>query len=97
MCAFAELFLSFASSYAYRNAEASLIAPFEYVAIPVSVLWGIFIWNEWPDTLSWVGMLLILFGGVYTVYRERKLQIEVASSVPMPASTGMKMTEETAE
>ena len=97
VCAFAVLFLSFASSYAYRNAEASLIAPFEYVAIPVSVLWGIFIWNEWPDTLSWVGMLLILFGGVYTVYRERKLQIEVASSVPMPASTGMKMTEETAE
>jgi hypothetical protein len=42
-------------------------------------------------------MLLILFGGVYTVYRERKLQIEVASSVPMPASTGMKMTEEMAE
>ena len=97
VCAFAVLFLSFASSYAYRNAEASLIAPFEYVAIPVSVLWGIFIWNEWPDTLSWVGMLLILFGGVYTVYRERKLQIEVASSVPMPASTGMKMTEETDE
>ena len=97
VCAFAVLFLSFASSYAYRNAEASLIAPFEYVAIPVSVLWGIFIWNEWPDTLSWVGMLLILFGGVYTVYRERKLQIEVASSVPMPASTGMKMTEEMAE
>lgn len=31
------------------------------------------------------------------MYRERKLQIEVASSVPMPACTGMKMTEETAE
>ena len=64
----------FASSYAYRNAEASLVAPFEYVAIPVSVLWGIFIWNEWPDALS-LGMFLILLGGIYAVYRERKLNI----------------------
>ena len=36
--------LSLASSFAYRNVEASLIAPFEYVAIPVSVVWGILIW-----------------------------------------------------
>ncbi|NCV12460.1 MAG: DMT family transporter, partial [Rhodobacteraceae bacterium] len=84
--------LSFASSYAYRNAEASLVAPFEYVAIPVSVLWGIFIWNEWPDALSWMGMFLILSGGIYAVYRERKLNIQVASNIPMPASTGMNMS-----
>ena len=91
ICACAVLFLSFASSYAYRNAEASLVAPFEYVAIPVSVLWGIFIWNEWPDALSWLGMCLILLGGVYAVYRERKLNIQVASDIPMPASTGMNL------
>jgi drug/metabolite transporter (DMT)-like permease len=91
ICACAVLFLSFASSYAYRNAEASLVAPFEYVAIPVSVLWGIFIWNEWPDTLSWLGMFLILLGGIYAVYRERRLNIRVASDIPMPASTGMNM------
>jgi drug/metabolite transporter (DMT)-like permease len=91
ICACAVLFLSFVSSYAYRNAEASLVAPFEYVAIPVSVLWGIFIWNEWPDALSWLGMCLILLGGVYAVYRERKLNIQVASDIPMPASTGMNL------
>jgi drug/metabolite transporter (DMT)-like permease len=91
ICACAVLFLSFASSYAYRNAEASLVAPFEYVAIPVSVLWGIFIWNEWPDALSWLGMFLILLGGIYAVYRERRLNIRVASDIPMPASTGMNM------
>lgn len=94
ICACAVLFLSFASSYAYRNVEASLVAPFEYVAIPVSVLWGIFIWNDWPDAISWLGMFLILCGGIYAVYRERKLNLQVASEIPMPASTGMNVSKE---
>jgi hypothetical protein len=38
ICAFAVLFLSTASSNAYRSVEASLIAPFEYTASPVCVL-----------------------------------------------------------
>jgi len=39
-----------------------------------------------------MGMFLILSGGIYAVYRERKLNIQVASNIPMPASTGMKMS-----
>ena len=57
----------------------------------IGVLWGIFIWNEWPDPLSWLGMFLILLSEIYAVYRERKLNIRVASDIPMPASTGMNM------
>ncbi|MFZ9135557.1 MAG: DMT family transporter, partial [Candidatus Puniceispirillaceae bacterium] len=34
ICSFSVLLLSFASSNAYRSVEASVIAPFEYVAIP---------------------------------------------------------------
>jgi hypothetical protein len=37
ICAFAVLFLSTASSHAYRSFEASLIARFEYSAIPLFV------------------------------------------------------------
>jgi len=39
-----------------------------------------------------MGMFLILLGGIYAVYRERKLNIQVASNIPMPASTGMNMS-----
>ena len=85
-CTMAVLFLSVASSNAYRSVEASIIAPFEYTAIPFAVIWGILIWNEWPDALSWAGMGLILAGGLYTVYRERQRQVEVMSGAPMPAS-----------
>ena len=50
------------------------------------MIWGILIWNEWPDALSWAGMGLILAGGLYTVYRERQRHVEVMSGAPMPAS-----------
>ena len=89
ICAFAVLMLSITSSHAYRTVEASLLAPFEYVAIPLSVFWGIAIFGNWPSNLSWIGMGLILFGGVYAIYRERVKEIEIMSKVPMPASAAM--------
>ena len=85
-CTLAVLFLSVVSSNAYRSVEASIIAPFEYTAIPFAVIWGILIWNDWPDALSWAGMGLILAGGLYTVYRERQREVEVMTGAPMPAS-----------
>ena len=80
---------SITSSHAYRTVEASLLAPFEYVAIPLSVFWGIAIFGDWPSNLSWIGMGLILIGGVYAIYRERVKEIEIMSKVPMPASAAM--------
>ena len=88
-CAFSVLLLSTTSSHAYRSVEASLLAPFEYVAIPFSIFWGIAIFGDWPSNLSWMGMGLILFGGVYAIYRERVKEIEIISKVPMPASAAM--------
>lgn len=85
-CTLAVLFLSMASSNAYRSVEASMIAPFEYTAIPFAVIWGIVIWGEWPDGLSWLGMGLILTGGLYTIWRERARDVEVMTATPMPAS-----------
>ena len=89
VCAFSVLMLSTTSSHAYRTVEASLLAPFEYVAIPFSIFWGIAIFGDWPSNLSWIGMGLILFGGVYAIYRERVKEIEIISKVPMPASAAM--------
>ena len=89
ICAFAVLLLSVASSNAYRCVEASLIAPFEYTAIPMGVFWGIIIWDDWPVSSAWVGMALILFGGLYAVYREHTRNVTVITGVPMPASTAM--------
>lgn len=86
ICGVSVLLLSVTSAHAYRVLEASVIAPFEYVAIPSGILWGMLIWDEWPDTSAWIGMILILIGGLYMVYREKERDVDVTLSSPMPAS-----------
>jgi drug/metabolite transporter (DMT)-like permease len=60
-------------SQAYRLGEAALVAPFEYLALPLSIILGILIFDEWPDLVAWVGIALILGSGLYTVWRENQL------------------------
>jgi drug/metabolite transporter (DMT)-like permease len=57
-------------SQGYRVAEAGVVAPFEYVLMPLAIFWGIVIWNDWPDSQSWVGIALIISAGVYVFHRE---------------------------
>ena len=57
-------------SQAYRVAEAAFVAPFEYVAVPLSVLWGIAVFDEWPDTIAYIGMTFIVAAGIITIWRE---------------------------
>ncbi len=57
-------------SQAYRVAEAGLVAPFEYIAMPLAVVWGILLWGDWPDALAWTGIGLVAGAGVYVFYRE---------------------------
>jgi len=56
---------------AYSLAQASVAAPFEYLALPVDVLWGFLIWGEIPTWMTWVGAGLTIFSGMYVLYRER--------------------------
>jgi len=85
--------LAFASSNVYSNVEATFVAPFEYIALPMAVLWGIVIWGDWPTSTTWIGIILILSGGITMVYRENRLNKTVASSVPMRASAANSAAE----
>ena len=66
-----------------------MIAPFEYTAIPFGAFWGVVIWEEWPTAQAWIGMVFILFGGIYTLYRENIRNVDVATSAPMPAAAAV--------
>lgn len=57
-------------SQAYRVAEASYVAPFEYLALPMSVVWGMVVFDEFPGGWDYFGMALILGAGLFTVWRE---------------------------
>ena len=62
-------------SQAYRVAEAGFVAPFEYVAMPLSILWGYMFFDEIPKTITFVGVFLILGSGLYTIMRERAVGV----------------------
>jgi drug/metabolite transporter (DMT)-like permease len=51
-------------SAAYRSAPASLLAPFEYSNLPLVLLWGYLVFNEFPNTMALMGILLIAAGGM---------------------------------
>jgi len=57
-------------SQAYRTTEAALVAPFEYVGMPMAILWGVLIFGTWPDATAWLGIALICGAGLYTLWRE---------------------------
>ncbi|MEO0328874.1 MAG: DMT family transporter [Pseudomonadota bacterium] len=86
VCGLIVLNLAYASTNVYSNVEATYVAPFEYIALPMAVFWGFVIWIDIPDFHTWIGMTLIIGGGIFMIYRENKRSTEVASSVPMRAS-----------
>lgn len=59
-------------SQAYRVTEASYVAPFEYLALPMSVAWGIIVFREYPDVWDYLGMALILGAGLFMIWRDAK-------------------------
>jgi len=57
-------------SQAYRLSEAAFAAPFEYLAMPLAILWGVLVFGEWPDLNGWSGIALIIGSGLVLLWRE---------------------------
>lgn len=57
---------------AIRLAEASVLAPFQYLEIVTATALGYIIFNEFPDALTWTGTAIILASGLYVIHRERR-------------------------
>jgi drug/metabolite transporter (DMT)-like permease len=55
---------------AYRTCEAALVAPFEYTSMPLAVFWGLVVFGTFPDLGGWIGIVLIIGAGLYTLWRE---------------------------
>jgi drug/metabolite transporter (DMT)-like permease len=80
----ASAFGGYMVSQAYRLTPAALIAPFEYVALLLAIIWGITLFGEWPDAVAWIGIGLILFGGLFLVWREAVRKTAGSTRRPMP-------------
>ena len=60
----------FSISAAYRNSAPAFIAPFEYVAMPFALVFGVTIFGEYPDRIALVGIALIVASGLILIWRE---------------------------
>jgi drug/metabolite transporter (DMT)-like permease len=61
---------------AYRHAEASTVAPFEYTSIILAILVGYLVFGDRPTLNIIVGGAIVVAAGIFIVWRERQLGIE---------------------
>jgi drug/metabolite transporter (DMT)-like permease len=55
-------------THAYRIAEPSIVAPFEYSSILWATIAGILICGEIPDVHTIVGVIVIVVAGVFALW-----------------------------
>ena len=58
---------------AFRWAEASVAAPFQYSAVVWAVLLGVVVWGDVPDIWIGSGATLVIASGLYIWHRETRL------------------------
>jgi drug/metabolite transporter (DMT)-like permease len=63
---------------AYRHADASVVAPFEYTSMLLALGVGYLLFSEVPTLTMLVGAAIIIAAGVLIIWRERQLGIERA-------------------
>lgn len=56
---------------AYRIADSNAVAPFEYSYMLWGVLWGWMFFSEWPDSIAWIGIGIIMSAGLLVLWREK--------------------------
>jgi len=62
----------------YRHADASVVAPFEYVSMLFALLFGYVFFAEVPTGTMLIGAALVVTAGILIIWRERQLGIERA-------------------
>jgi len=59
---------------AMRYGEIAFVSPFRYTVLVWALLIGIFVFNDYPDLWTMVGIGVIVGTGVFTFYREQQSQ-----------------------
>lgn len=65
--------------------EAGIVAPFAYLGIVFAAVWGVLLFDQWPDFWTVIGALVIVGAGLYVWQRETF----AAKVAPKPAAKGV--------
>lgn len=64
----------------YRHADMSVIAPFEYVSLILTIVLGYFIFADVPTLTMILGALIIIGSGIAVILREHRLGLDRVKS-----------------
>lgn len=64
----------FFSVQTMRVGEVSFTAPFRYSGLLWALILGWLVFDHWPDGLTLLGAGIVVFAGLFTLWRERQLQ-----------------------
>ena len=74
LCGFISAVGMYCFTQGYRVAPASTVAPFEYVMIGWSALWGYVFWGDVPGPSTLVGVAATVAAGVYVLQHQARAQ-----------------------
>jgi len=74
----------------YRYADASLVAPFDYVSMLLALGIGYFVFGEVPTGTMLTGAAIVIFAGVLIIWRERRLGLQRAQARKAMGTIGGK-------
>ncbi|MEM7407910.1 MAG: DMT family transporter [Pseudomonadota bacterium] len=63
---------------AFGLADASLLAPFQYLELVSATILGYWLFSDFPDVSTWLGVAIIVSSGLYVFHRERVLGLKQA-------------------
>lgn len=61
----------------YRYAPVSIIAPFDYTTLLWALVFGFAIFGDVPEPLVLLGAALVIGAGLFVIWRERRLSLEL--------------------
>ena len=61
-----------AMTRAYKEADATVVLPFEYTRLPFAAFMGLLLFGEFPDKWTWIGGTIIFVATIYMAHRETR-------------------------
>jgi drug/metabolite transporter (DMT)-like permease len=61
---------------AYKLAESNFVAPFEYSGMIWAVLFGLLLFNDFPDFWTWSGMAIVAGAGFFMLLMDRRARLQ---------------------
>ena len=71
--------------FAYARAEAAVLAPFVYLQLVSAVALGWLVFEDLPDTYTWIGLSLIIGAGIASALLSRIRTDAPRPSAPQPS------------